>query len=489
MRRLLLALAAILLASSAWATAPTYVQEAETVWNTTTTPKDTASFAVLTGDMLVAFAVGADPTGFVLSAPTTFSGSTSAWTAIQSSPSAPASNTVVGIWWATASADGNVVVRFARTGATPQLFGGNVLTFRGSDGIGNSSRTNASGAPTLDITTALSDSAVVVIAGDWAAVAGAETWRANAGAATPASYLNGDGATYAVHGAYHANAGAAALYAVGLTAPAGETYNIMAVEVKGIGGIPAPWTRVGTFAVGNDGTAGSTYAPVTSAALEVGNVGVCVIGKDETGTGTTDGAANAQFTSATDAAGNTWFEFGEWCNMQTSTAADGACTAIYVTAATTQLNSGAAITFTFSASTTRKAIKCEEFSIPSGYIVSITAGSNGLAADGADPASMTVATGVAQLHLFIRSDSCESNDTTSTADADYVTFGGSDTTATSNSGTAATSMGSRGESRIATESTSAASDPTHATADCASLMVGLNSTAPAGTGSGWSSWW
>jgi len=428
----------------------------------------------------VAFAVGADPTGFVLSAPTTQAGTTSAWSAIQSSPSAPASNTVVGIWTASATSTASTTVRFARTGATPQLFGGNVLVFRGSEGIGNSSRTNASGAPTLNITTSLSDSAVVVIAGDWAAVAGAETWRANAGAATPASYLNGDGATYAVHGAYHPTAGAAGAYAVGLTAPAGETYNIMAVEVKGTGGVPAAWTRVGTFMVGNDATAGTTYAPTTSAALEVGNVGFCVIAKDETGAGTTDGSGNAEYTSVVDAAGNTWIELLEWCNMQTSTAANGACVALYATQATTQLNSAAAVTITFGASTTRKAVTCDEWTVAPGYILSVTAGTNAVANDAADPGSLTVTTGVARDHLFIRATACESNVTTYTADTDYVAYGGSTTTSTSNSGTAATSMGARGESRFATESTSAASDPTYATADCASIEMGFDMTAPVG---------
>jgi len=220
---------------------PKLVQEAETPWNTDATPKDTASFEVRAGDVLVAFAVGADPTGFVLSAPTTFSGSTSAWAPIQSSPSAPASNCVVGIWWATASVDGAVVVRFARTGASPQLFGGNVFTFRGSGGVLGSNRTNASGAPTLGIVPIFDTSAIVVICGDWSAVAGAETWRDRSNTvggievpATPVSYLNGDGATYAVHGAVYEDAGVWRVNkVVGLTAPAGQTYNIMAVEVLG----------------------------------------------------------------------------------------------------------------------------------------------------------------------------------------------------------------------------------------------------------------
>lgn len=49
-----------------------------------------------------------------------------------------------------------------------------------------------------------------------------------------------------------------------------------------------------------------------------------------------------------------------------------------------------------------------------------------------------------------------------------VGFGGSTTTSTSNSGTAAT------------EATSAASDPTYTAADCASALVALDETPPSG---------
>ena len=214
---------------------PTFVQEAETVWNTTTTPKDTASFAVLNGDLLVALMVGADSSGFTLSVPATLSGSTSAWTAIASSPVAPGSKTPIGMWWATATADGNVTVRFARGGGTPQLFGGNVLTFRDHGGIGASPAAvqGNPAAPSVDITTVQDHSAIVFINGDWASVTGTQTARVNAGAATTASALPGDGATYAVFGAYHEDAGPAARYAVGMTAPATQNYNLMAVEVKG----------------------------------------------------------------------------------------------------------------------------------------------------------------------------------------------------------------------------------------------------------------
>src|SRR5439155_19914272 len=141
----------------------------------------------------------------------------------------------------------------------------------------------------------------------------------------------------------------------------------------------ASWGSVNSILTANSaGVAGLTWAPTTSAQLDAGNVGVCMLASDETGAGTTDGDNN-QHNPPTDAAGNTWVQAIEWANMQTSTAADGANVAIWWTKATSTLVSGAAITFNFSASTTRKAATCWEFTITNAQsVVSLAAGSNGV---------------------------------------------------------------------------------------------------------------
>jgi hypothetical protein len=229
------------------------------------------------------------------------------------------------------------------------------------------------------------------------------------------------------------------------------------------------WQSVGTIGTGTSTSAGTTVAVTTSAAAEAGNTVVCVAGKDESGSGTTDGTGNAQFTSIADSDGvNTWIEAYEWCNMQTSTAANGACVAVYYTDVTDTIESGDTITLTHT-SVTSKAMSCWEFSAP-GSTIAETAGENGLANDASDPGSMTLATGVAAEHLFIRASACESNNTGYTVDTDYTAF----SNATANSGTSNTSMGVRGEFRIANESDSAASNPTYVSADCASAMIGLD---------------
>lgn len=209
--------------------APTFIQEAETAWNVNTTPKTTASFAVQVNDILVAIGVTAD-TSTTLSTPTN-SGTALTWTLQQSIVVSSYCSTYV--WTTTASTAESITVSFARGGVS-NLFGGNVLTFRGSDGVGASAKTNVTtGAPTLNITTTQANSAVVVVNGDWNAVDGAtRTWRENAGSLTEVTYFR-DSANYTVYGGYHSDSGATGTYAVGLSAPSGQAYSIIAVEVKG----------------------------------------------------------------------------------------------------------------------------------------------------------------------------------------------------------------------------------------------------------------
>jgi len=256
---------------------------------------------------------------------------------------------------------------------------------------------------------------------------------------------------------------------------------LAALAVCGSSPAWATWTSVGALMVGNSIASSSTLVVATSAALEAGNVGVCAIAKDESGTGTTDGD-NLQVLSITDTAGNKWWRGPlEHCNMQTSTAANGACSDIWYTQATTTLASGQNITINFIAANTSKAATCQEFTVTAGNIVArgAPAGApNGLSNAAADPGSMTNATGVTREHLFVRATACESNVTTFTTGSNFTAFDGSTTTSTANTGTAGTSMGARAHYRIATEATSAASDPTHAAVDCASTIVALDESPP-----------
>jgi hypothetical protein len=206
-------------------TAPTLVSENEvSSWTTTTASKSTASFAVQAGDVLVAYGMTENsPNGLSIS------GGSLTWTQQQLVNASNYGRAYA--WTATASTSTSITVTFTRSGSGQ--YGGDVLVFRGSGGIGASAKANATGAPSLSLTTAQASSAVVVGAVDWNAVGGASrAWRTGAGALTETTYAT-DPAHGTYYGGYHADAGAAGAKTVGLTAPTGQQYSIVAVEVKG----------------------------------------------------------------------------------------------------------------------------------------------------------------------------------------------------------------------------------------------------------------
>lgn len=210
-------------------TAPTFIQEAETAWTSTTGTRVTGTFTVAVSDILVAFWACEGPTKAVS---ISNSGTAFAWTSRQEVN--VASYTRVRVYTTIASAAQSMTVTFTTTGGSAEAHGGNVLTFRNATAVGASSKTNTTGAPTLNLTTTQADSAVVVISADWNAVDGASrTWRANAGTLTEQTYFR-DSARYTVFGGYHATAGAIGTYAVGLSLPTGQQYSIVAVEVQGV---------------------------------------------------------------------------------------------------------------------------------------------------------------------------------------------------------------------------------------------------------------
>lgn len=144
------------------------------------------------------------------------------------------------IWWGLDSAGGTGwTLSLDRTSGT-EYFGMTCYVFRDATGVDASSQANVSGAaPSLDLTTQQDNSAIVVMNADWNTVNGASrTWR-SVGSCTPSSgngmeqlYSTGGGA-YGIYTAYYDDAGTAGSKTVGLSAPAGQKYSIVAIEVKG----------------------------------------------------------------------------------------------------------------------------------------------------------------------------------------------------------------------------------------------------------------
>lgn len=205
--------------------APQFIQEAETAWNTGTDQKTTASFDVQAGDVLVAYSMAENCCVDTVS----ISGGSLSWTNEETIQEV--SYTQLYLWTTTVDTDKSMAVTFDRAGSTYQ-FGGNVLTFRGSDGAGSATSTYVlNGAPTLDITTTATNGAIVVASGDWEADNdSSRTWRTDAGPLAEQTYYYGAG-VYTVYGGYHADAGNPGTYAVGLSAPGSQRYSIGAVEV------------------------------------------------------------------------------------------------------------------------------------------------------------------------------------------------------------------------------------------------------------------
>jgi hypothetical protein len=228
------------------ATPPTFQAEYETVFNLATTPK-TVTPTTSTDDVLVVVGASEDwdsgasfgaqldtPTGHSLTYPLQQAVNVGtyctayAWTTIETAGGAgwtlqETATVVNGAWW-----------------------GIDVARFSGSAGVGASNKANvASGAPSLDITTQADNSAIIVLVSDWMAVDGASrTWRTVNGITPTAG--NGYELTYAftsgrytVYVAYYPDAGTAGLKTVGLSAPTGMKYSIVAVEVKSAAGTNA----------------------------------------------------------------------------------------------------------------------------------------------------------------------------------------------------------------------------------------------------------
>lgn len=206
--------------------APTFIQEAETAWNTATTPKGSGDFTTSTGDVVVVAMANESGGNFNPDLVATGSNVTLTSRAYDDEGSACS----VGL-------DAGVVASGGTTSASisnaqSNWFGGNALTFRGTDGIGAAVASTTVGAGTISITTTQANSAIVVVVGDWAA-ASPGSWNTSVGTPTEVTSFN-DGAHYTVQIAYYADAGSVGSKTVGVTG--GTQRTVAAIEIKGTAG-------------------------------------------------------------------------------------------------------------------------------------------------------------------------------------------------------------------------------------------------------------
>lgn len=211
--------------------APTFVQEYEGVWSTTGTSQST-SVTAATNDVLVIPASGAD-TGQTINTPT---GGGLTYTLAQSH--VLSSNCTEYLWTAPVGSGSTYTLSFT-SAANGNDWGFNALRFSSTDGVGASNKANGTGAPSIGLTTTQANSAVVVVAADWNAVDGASrTWTTVNGLTPTAG--NGQEVSYffnslqfTLYVAYYPDVGAAGAKTLGLSAPTGQKFVIIAQEVKG----------------------------------------------------------------------------------------------------------------------------------------------------------------------------------------------------------------------------------------------------------------
>lgn len=264
--------------------APTFVASYSpaTDWTVTTTPL-TQSVTVAASDVLVVLAGSESnntlgpPTGgsltYTLQQSVNVSGFASAygWTALPGSGSTFTMSTpgVSGLHW------GDIALRFS-----------------GTNGVGASAKTNsATGNATVNITTTQANSAIAVFITDWSATSGASRTWTTVNGNTPTSgnglelnytFVSGSYTTYT---AYYPDAGAAGSKTVGITAPTGLTYSVVAIEILGTSGAI---TGTGSFTAKNPnangtGTNSASGAVTGSGSLTAKNPNVNSTGTNSAG--------------------------------------------------------------------------------------------------------------------------------------------------------------------------------------------------------------
>jgi hypothetical protein len=229
------------------ATPPTLVNSYTTVFDTTAITK-TMSVTTQAGDVVVVIgAADNDDNSFL-----TPTGNSITYTQKQYVHIGGQSFSDAAIWTGTDATGGTNWTLSLSRDSTNNKWGAACLVFRGSGGVGASNKDNqASGSPSLGLTTTQDNSAIVVIDDDWNAASGtSRTWR-TVNSITPTSgngleyaYFDGStGPSHTVYGAYYNDAGAAGSKTVGLSTPS-QKYSIAAVEIKGATfGIPVMWVR------------------------------------------------------------------------------------------------------------------------------------------------------------------------------------------------------------------------------------------------------
>jgi hypothetical protein len=212
-------------------TPPTPGTLQQTTWanRATSATFSPTGIAVSTGDLIVAFVTSENQPYFATIADSM--GHT--WT-LQEDLNV-ASNARVQIWTAIANGNGTCTVTFTRDAdVSTKWIGGAVRKWSSHGGIGSHTKGNGTATTGLAFTSQEDNSAWQVVNADWAGVDGTvRTWLTEAGSLTEGTYerLSTAGTSYS---GIHPDAGDEGTHSVGLSAPSGQTWGIVVLEILGL---------------------------------------------------------------------------------------------------------------------------------------------------------------------------------------------------------------------------------------------------------------
>jgi hypothetical protein len=258
-----------------------------------TSTTSTTSVTVAAGDLLVITA-GTQAESSTVSTP---SGGGLTYT-LRSSITGVTGYSNAYLWTAAATTAQTFTLTMTRGGTTTS-HGYRIYRFSGHGGLGAAAQTNiASGAPSLNITTQAANSAIVMLNADWNAPGGTPTYRQITGT-TFGEYLDVSNANVDLYGGVYPDTGAAGVKTIGMTAPTGQKYSIVALEIKAPPGLTYTAAPVDTAAATDVVTVNlvtpNTAAPVDTAAAVDTATTVRTVARTHTDTAGATDVGNAYF--------------------------------------------------------------------------------------------------------------------------------------------------------------------------------------------------
>jgi hypothetical protein len=230
------------------ATPPTLISYTE-VGNVATTPTTgvtTATIPVLAGDYVAVFGAGEDRTNIGPITVSLLGGVAGTLTITQSDATTSYAPCAQG--WAQITSSGNLQVKAVGTDSVhSEHMNAGAWVYRNAGGIGVSGKAHLTTGTPPQVTLAgcSANSAVACVLTDWSAINAARTYVTVNGAGPTERGHFADGSTWHYDNFEYADIGSVASPTVGESAPAGQTPNLLAIEVLasagGGGGPQAVW--------------------------------------------------------------------------------------------------------------------------------------------------------------------------------------------------------------------------------------------------------